>query len=213
MTKNYKTIIWDWNGTIINDVHICVDIANTMLTHQNQPTLDSNKYRNAFGFPISDYYKRIGIDLELESMEVLTKKFIPAYMEQVRNCNLHENIVETFTHFEKTNREQYILTAGHKEDVIELLQYYKIRDFFKEVEGLDNYRAESKVDRGIALLKDNNIKKEHAVLIGDTDHDYEVAEAIGIDCILIANGHQSKEKLIRATNNAIPILDGVNELI
>jgi len=213
MTKNYETIIWDWNGTIINDVHICVDIANTMLTHQNQPTLSTDDYRNAFGFPISDYYKRIGIDLELESMKDLTKKFIPAYMEQVRTCNLHQNIIETLSHFKQTNREQYILTAGHKEDVIELLQHYNILHFFKEVEGLDNYRAESKVDRGIALLKDNHIEKEHAVLIGDTDHDYEVAQAIGIDCILITNGHQSKEKLIQATNNAIPILDGVDELI
>lgn len=90
--EKYKNIIWDWNGTILNDLDICVDIANDMLKNHGNIQLTTEEYQSVFGFPITDYYNRIGIDLEVESMEVLTKKFITSYMTKVKSCQLHENI-------------------------------------------------------------------------------------------------------------------------
>ena len=109
--------------------------------------------------------------------------------------------------------EQFILTAAHKESVLGLLDHYFIKDYFKEIEGLDNHRAESKVVRGKHLIENNCIAKKETVLIGDTIHDFEVANAIGVDCILIANGHQSKNRLVEKTDNQIKVLDFIGELI
>ena len=47
-------------------------------------------------------------------------------------------------------------------------------------------------------------------LVGDTEHDYEVARAMHADCILIANGHQSKARL---QARGVPVLDDIRSLV
>ncbi len=210
--KKYDTIIWDWNGTLLNDVWLCVEIVNTILVNHNDLQLDATTYRDVFGFPITEYYRKIGIDFQKESFEVLTHKFIGSYESHVVKCELHNDVTNVLNGFADKGLHQFMLTAAHKEGVLPLLDHFSIRDFFKHVEGLDNHRAESKVERGIKLVENNEVRKEGTVLIGDTIHDYDVAREIGVDCILIANGHQSKKRLIKKTKNEIMILDELDQL-
>lgn len=208
----YENIIWDWNGTLLNDTQLCVDIANQILANHNDKQLDLASYREVFGFPITAYYEKIGIDFEKESFEQLTDIFINAYNADVKNNGLHEQVNEVLQMFGKSGIDQYILTAAYKKDAIKLLEHYGILHFFKTVEGLDNYRAESKIDRGLYLLKSNAIDKAKTILIGDTIHDLEVANALGIHCILIANGHQSKERLTAKANSVTKVIANISEL-
>lgn len=211
--KKYYNIIWDWNGTLLNDIDICVDIANEILKNHGNHQLTTESYKAAFGFPITDYYKKIGVDVEKESMEDLTKKFITNYMDGVKNCQLHEGAVSVLDHFKDHNIPQYILTAAHRDIVVELTQSYDISHYFKYIEGLDNHRAESKVQRGILLLQNNNISPAETIMIGDTDHDFEVAQAIGIDCVLVARGHQSKKRLLDAVEGHATVLNKISDLV
>lgn len=97
-------------------------------------------------------------------------------------------------YFKSNGKKQCILTAAFRVDVIELLNQYALPDFITVIEGLDNYHAASKVERGKALFNDNNVKPETCIMFGNTIHDFEVAEAMGIDCKLKAYGHQSKAR-------------------
>jgi len=213
MLKGYKIILWDWNGTILNDVDLCVGISNEVLRKSGLKELDVQHYKDVFGFPITAYYERIGIDLRKVSMESLTKQFIASYMASVRECNLQNEVEKVLTHLKAVEKKQYILTAAHTEIAEELLNHYNIRNYFLAVAGLDNHRAESKVSRGKELIKQHGIAPKEAVLIGDTLHDFEVAEALGVHCILIAKGHQSKTRLERGVNGKAIVLASVGLLI
>jgi phosphoglycolate phosphatase len=86
---------------------------------------------------------------------------------------------------------------------------YDLIRFFTKVRGLDDYYAHSKVELGRALLKEENIPADRAVLIGDTVHDYETAAAMKIDCILIADGHNSARRLKACP---VPVFENLKEL-
>ena len=210
--NKYESIIWDWNGTLLDDILVCVEIVNKLLLNHNDRQLDKEAYQAVFGFPISEYYQKIGIDLQKESFDELTVKFIGDYDEKVKHCQLHENVIHTLAQFTQQNLNQYILTAAHQESVLPLLDRFSIRNHFQFVAGLDNYRAESKVQRGFDLLEREQVNKQQTVLVGDTIHDYEVARSLGVQCVLIANGHQSKERLQKWTKNKIPVINEINEL-
>lgn len=90
LSTKYDNIIWDWNGTLLNDIDLCLGIANQMLANHQDTPLDMERYRNAFGFPITGYYEKIGIDLKKESFEVLTEKFVQQYNEGIKSCHLFE---------------------------------------------------------------------------------------------------------------------------
>ena len=212
-TKKYKNIIWDWNGTLLNDLWLSVEIANQMLADQNSSQIDTAAYQDAFGFPITAYYEKIGIDLQKESFDELTEKFVTTYNKGVINCQLHERVMDLLNHFQATAKTQFILTAAHSDMVNPLLEKFSITAYFKVIEGVDNFKAEGKVDRGVQMMKNNQLNPEETVLIGDTYHDFEVASAMGIDCIMIANGHQSKERLTNNTNPQTLVLNELKELI
>ena len=63
-----KHIFFDFNGTIINDLDLCLDLLNQILTKQNKRNLSMEEYKNVFTFPIRDYYIAAGVDFNLESL-------------------------------------------------------------------------------------------------------------------------------------------------
>ena len=83
-------------------------------------------------------------------------------------------------------------------------------DFFAKVSGLNDFYAESKIEKGKLLIEGLGFDNSQVLLIGDTAHDFEVAKSIGVDCILIANGHNSYEKLLPCNS---PLLKNLGQLI
>ena len=205
----YTHVLWDFNGTILNDLDTGIQCANALLKRRNMKTMNSlEEYYNVFGFPIIKYYERLGFDFEKESYDVLAKEWVKEYKYYSKNSKIHDGIIDVFEKIKAHNIPQFILSATEKDMLIEQVKGLGIDKYFDDILGLDNFHAHSKVEIGKEWKA--NIKPQKAVLIGDTIHDYEVAKEIGIDCILIAKGHQNKELL---TTCGVTVLDDVSELI
>ena len=79
MTKfPYKHIMWDWNGTLLNDSHMAVMVINQTLAKRDMPTIDHERYQQIFGFPVIDYYRRLGFDLWMNPLRLLAQNLLMA---------------------------------------------------------------------------------------------------------------------------------------
>ena len=205
-----KHIFFDFNGTIINDVDLCLDLLNQILTKQNKKNLTMEEYKNVFTFPIRDYYIAAGVDFNIESYESLAKWFIKVYQPLSMKCGLFDGIVDTFKALKNEGYNLYILSASEKNNLLEQCQNYEIDKYFIDILGIDNIHAASKVSIAIDYMNKHNIKGSDVLFIGDTLHDLEVAEAMGARCMLVSCGHQSKEVLSKGN---VKIIDTINDLI
>ncbi len=185
-----KLIIWDWNGTLLNDVETCVEAANIMLQERNMGFLDIDKYKNIFTFPVQDYYKILGFDFEKEPFEDLSVEYIDLYKQFSEKAPLHIGVVEALRYFQSKNYKQIILSASEQKALEYQVKERGIKPFFDSILGLNNIYAKSKLQNAINYMKDSNIDSNKALFIGDTYHDYEVAREIGVECVLVKNGHQ-----------------------
>jgi phosphoglycolate phosphatase len=112
--------------------------------------------------------------------------------------------------FFQAGKAQSILSA-YKHDLLEeMVSHYGLRKYLNGLLGMDNVYAESKVHIGLEMIKQIGCPKNEAVLIGDTLHDLDVANEMGIDCILIASGHQPKHRL--EGKGAVAVLNSAKEL-
>ncbi len=127
----------------------------------------------------------------------------------MKNCNLHELAIEVLSHFKQLGYRQFILSAMKQNMLEQTLKHFSISETFEGVFGLDNHYAVSKIERGEQLISEFRIEKDKTWIIGDTIHDFEVAEKLGIKCILIADGHQS-EKRLKSTGTVV--ISELNEL-
>ena len=206
----YKHIIWDWNGTLINDVWLVVEIMNKMLKKRNLPKIDSKKYREIFDFPVTKYYSKLGFDFSNESFEKLTVEFISEYYKRFNECKLFDEVEEVLKKITDMGISQSILSASKEDVLIEKIKYYGIDKYFNKIIGLKNHYAESKVERGKNWIAELNLNPQEVLLIGDTIHDYDVSKHIGSDCLLIANGHHSYEKL---ASLGVDVISTLKEII
>jgi len=191
----YKHIIWDWNGTLIDDVWLVVETMNKMLTKRNLPKIDSEKYKKIFDFPVMNYYSKLGFDFSKDSFEILTVEFISEYYRRFNECKLFDKAEEVLKKIRDTGISQSVLSASKEDILTEKIKYYGIGKYFSRIIGLENHYAEGKINRGKDWIAELNLHPQEVLLIGDTTHDYEVSKHIGSDCLLVANGHHSYEKL------------------
>ncbi len=196
MLKKYNQIIWDWNGTLFNDTQLCLEIINGILIRRKLEALTFKKYREIFTFPVKEYYRKAGLDFNKYPFEILGKEWINEYEKRKYEADLHKGVRKILQSISKRTKQQSILSAYSQHTLIEMVKYFNIEKYFSYLIGLDHIYATSKIDIGRKLLTKLGNKPDEAVLIGDTFHDYEVAKELGIDCILIADGHQSKKKLL-----------------
>lgn len=207
--KNKRTIIWDWNGTLLNDADHCVMCINKVLNKRHMQQIDINQYRDLFTFPVKNYYEAIGFNFEQEDFEVPAMEFIKQYYSSLYKADLHSCAYDVLTFFKRSGFKQLVLSAMEHNSLIQSLTDKGIINFFDDISGINDHYAHSKLEMGKDLINKLSIEESTTLLIGDTTHDFEVASGLGVDCILVSNGHQSQDRLLQATSNVISKLRDV----
>ncbi len=186
---------------------------NRMLSRRNLPLLTKEIYREIFTFPVRDYYKSAGFDFEKENFEVPAMEFIRCYHQLLKNSSLFPHVRKVLEKIKNKGIKQCILSAMEHNSMVDSLKDKNIFEFFDLVAGIDDHYAHSKTNVGMKLIEQLPFGKEEILMIGDSLHDLEVADELGVECLLIANGHQSKERLTAHTGNVVDDISQVQELV
>lgn len=214
MMKSNKLIIWDWNGTLLNDVNASICSMNSLLESRNISQINHTRYRDVFTFPVKEYYKKLGFNFSMESFEKLSSEYVSLYKKNSENSGLHIGAAKILDYFQMKNINQIIISAMEQQALEEQIKKSKIFYYFDTVIGLNNIYAQGKIENAKNYFKNNqNINVQECILIGDTYHDFEVSNVLNCGCILVDNGHQnlSKFKLkgnVKILNNLLEIHEG-----
>jgi len=192
---DYQHIIWDFNGTLMDDAWLCLEVMNDMLAQRGLPKLLPERYAEIFDFPVQDYYQRAGWDLEKYSFEQLSDEFMAGYHARKLECSLHAGAVNVLDTLQASSIPQSVISAAEQSMVRDLLAHYQIGQYFISARGLDNHHAAGKTTIGVKWVQELGIDPRQILMIGDTVHDHEVASAMGTDCVLVASGHHSRQRL------------------
>lgn len=202
--KNIKYIVWDWNGTLLDDIAVSMEALNVILKKATLPPVnDMEEYRRYFQFPVIEYYQKIGFDFEKTPFAKLAEEYMKYYQPHSFQCELHAYAKETLASMASLGKTQFILSASNLTFLKEQVALYDIEQYFDGIAGLDNIHAHSKAELAKSFVKELQAQPGEVVFIGDSVHDSEVAKGAGAHCILIANGHEHKEKLLRTGNKVV----------
>ena len=194
-----ELLIWDWNGTILDDACVCKTIANIMLGERNIPTLpDMDAYRAVFGFPIKSYYEKMGYRFGPgdEPYEQVADEFVVWYDRLYRDAVLRPGIEAFLDRMRAQGYRQVLLSATRRDQLLEQVAAFgSVGDRFEQKLGLTDHYAFSKAALAKAFIESTGIPPSRTLFIGDTDHDFEVSSAIGCPCVLLEGGHQSRARL------------------
>lgn len=207
------TIIWDWNGTLLDDAGICLEAINKMLQARNLPLLGLDKYREVFTFPVIDYYKEVGFNFTIEEWEPVAMEFIHLYLNALPGCDLTPFAAETLESFKQRGYRQAIISAMEHDALLKSVSELGIQSYFDYIGGIGDHYGGGKIDNARNYFNKAGLNPDQITLIGDTLHDSEVAAELQCKCILVATGHQSIERLTRTNLPVITDLSAIHSVL
>jgi phosphoglycolate phosphatase len=209
----FKHVIWDWNGTLLDDARACAEAINVLLQRRHLPPVSFQQYLDVFDFPVRDYYLQLGFDFSRDDWNSVAEEYHAVYAVTSAHAPLRQGTLATLQALHSKGVLLSVLSACELTLLRRMIDERGILGFFEHIYGLSDLFAHSKVDLGQALLNNSGLARDEAILVGDTTHDFEVARAMGIPCLLMTGGHQSGAKLSPCGCPVVSSLDAVLEYI
>ena len=202
-------VIWDFNGTLIDDVQTAVCSVNDTLHKCGLPLTDVEQYRRNMDMPITRYYEK-HFDLERVTFDFLSKEYHQGYERYRHLITCGKGAFETVRELHSRGVRQCVVSSFEQGKLLALLDEFGFLPYLDGVCGAEDDICESKVQRGSRWIKAQGIDPKTALVVGDLSHDRELAQAIGSECFLLSGGHQDKERLLRC---GCKVIDDLREVL
>lgn len=185
------TILWDWNGTLLDDTAACIDALNIMLARRGIDPIATEFYRREFSFPVKAFYKKIGVRLEDEDWDALAQEYHDVYHTLPYGLNTESLAALGLA---KSSGARQAIISAMKQDVLDAdTAPFGVAEYMEAVYGTSDLYGGTKTDRARELTR--MLGKDDYVLIGDSLHDWEVARAVGAEAVLFSGGGHSAARL------------------
>lgn len=212
MSGNHRLrfVLWDWNGTLLDDLDLCLRALNILCRRRGIPEVSLEEYRARFTFPVVDYYKSVGFDPSPESFAEAAREWVDIYVNNVwTETALYDRVETVLAEVRDSGMDQAVLSAHQHDMLLRAVEHFGLSGFFGSIRGLKDYNAESKVELGREWLRESGVEPGSILMVGDTLHDREVAGELGVRCVLVAQGHQARDRLLAA---GVPVLNTIAEV-
>ena len=206
-------ILWDWNGTLLDDTQAALDTLNIMLARRGGMPITMEFYRDHFAFPVKPFYKSIGVCLENEDWDALAREYHDVYAEQPKRLN--PETVAALERVKAAGARQSIISALRQDLLEEITTRLGVAKYMDRICGVDNLDGFGKIDRARELISalqppQPSQTSQTFILIGDSLHDKEVADALGVRCVLCGQGSHAAWRLRAVAPTGETLLDALD---
>ncbi|MEM9468636.1 MAG: HAD hydrolase-like protein [Pseudomonadota bacterium] len=220
MNSDRKLAVFDWNGTLFNDMEATHIATNACLNFFDVPPITLEEEQETFTFPLIHFYEKMGIsaDKYLKHAEEVGELFHGVYNTHKENCSLAEGAIE-FLEWLKKEDIPCIILSNHVQATLENdIARFDIQHYFENISGNVNpatiIQGKNKIKRLQAYMAENGYKPENSFIIGDSHEEPELARHMNMLCLSISGGllsptrHEKykKDYIIDSFFEALPII-------
>jgi phosphoglycolate phosphatase len=204
-------VVWDWNGTLFDDVDCCVAVANQLLGEFGLTQFSGvADYHATFRFPIVDYYRDLGFDTSEDgNFHAAAARYIELYTAASATCRLHDGALETLTALRAAGVRQVLISASQRDNLAAQIAPFGLDGLLDGVHGIDDIYAASKQSIARDWIDAEELPADTVLFVGDSEHHADIAAALGARCVLYSGGHHARAHL--ATLGP-PVIDDLREI-
>lgn len=212
-----RHIVWDWNGTLLNDAQACAAAVDALMRRRGLAGESLAGYRDRIRFPVRAYYELTGFDLEAEAYEVLCDEFGDAYARAVAGevppqsshagfpaSDIHTDVREVLEASRAAGVTHAIVSASEQGTLARQVAEYGLTPYFTSLVGRDDNHGGTKDHLVREWVRTCGYPPEQILYVGDTEHDEEAASSAGIRVAMVADGHVSAGRLHRV---GVPVFE------
>ncbi|RZU01802.1 phosphoglycolate phosphatase-like HAD superfamily hydrolase [Kribbella rubisoli] len=205
-------MVWDWNGTLLNDNHAVLAAVNEVCVGFGRPELSWGDWQAAYARPMQVSYEQIlQRTLDDEEWARVDKLYHERYDALLHTCELASGTLDVLRQCIESGRTQSLLSMWFHGRLTPTVEQYGLTSYFTRIDGLaGDVGGGSKADSLIRHLEAQQLDPATVVLIGDVVDDGQAAQAAGTQCILVSTGAMTRSAL-EATG--APVTESITEAI
>ncbi|SEQ26263.1 Phosphoglycolate phosphatase, HAD superfamily [Streptomyces sp. yr375] len=212
MQQEAAHIVWDWNGTLLDDNDAIIGATNAAFAELGLEPLTLERYRALYCVPVPKFYERLmgrlPTDAEWEAMDEVFHRY---YAEHRVRCGLTEGVVELLAGWRSAGHSQSLLSMYVHEELVPLVRGFGIEPHFVRVDGRTGPSGGSKAEHMVRHLRAlGGVAPAHTVVIGDAADDAVAALHVGARAVLYTGGSHSRASL---EGVGVPVVDTLGEAV
>jgi phosphoglycolate phosphatase-like HAD superfamily hydrolase len=189
-------IVWDWNGTLLNDLELVVRSVSESIGRFGHDPIDADSYRDHYTRPVRSFYdslfgRQVG-DMEWSD---LNKIFHEVYYAGVDTASLADDAVSVLDGASGLGFGQSLLSMSTHEHLVPTVRTHGIERYFSLITGLERPSGEVKAAHLERHLLDQDVDPGTVVVVGDTPDDHMAAVSVGARSILYDGGSHHRHVL------------------
>lgn len=204
-------LVWDWNGTLLNDFDLTIAATNAMLASYGARPVTREEHRRLFRRPIVDYYAEIlARPIGPAEFATLDRLFHAEYDKGLAQCALVAGAVEAMTEWAATGT-QSLLSMWFHDQLVPMVTRLGLAGHFTRIDGLrTGVGGGGKTEHLVRHLDALGMAGADCVVIGDTLDDADAAAAVGARCVLVSGGFTDTDRLAAT---GLPVASSPREAI
>jgi phosphoglycolate phosphatase-like HAD superfamily hydrolase len=202
-------LVWDWNGTLLDDLSLVVSATNHAFAAVGGREVDTDEHRARFRRPVAEFYAEIlGRAVDDEEFGRLDKIFHDVYRVGLTSMTLAADAKTALTSWPGS---QSLLSMWFHSELVPAVETYGLNGVFTRVDGLrTEIGGHLKAGHLATHLEELAVAGDQAVLIGDSLDDAAAADSVGAEVVLYAGGFTHPDRL-RASGR--PVADTLVEAV
>lgn len=208
-------IVWDWNGTLLHDIHAVIEATNAAFGEIGMPPISLERYRELYCVPVPRFYERLTGRLpDADEFAVLDEVFHRHYFARVDAVGLTEGAAELLAARRLAGGTQSLCSLAPHRHLLPLVRRHGIAEHFLRVDGsLARVNGVGKAEQmaaHLSALTDSGVDAARTVVIGDALDDAVAARHVGAHAVLYTGGSHSRASLAAA---GVPVVDTLAEAV
>ncbi|MFA9428963.1 HAD family hydrolase [Egicoccus sp. AB-alg2] len=210
-----RHVVWDWNGTLLDDQLVVVEALNAVLADRGLPPTDLATYQRLYTRPVQTFYERLfGRPIQPDEWEHLDDVYHHGYASALERAQLAVDAEVALHRVAGAGRSQSLLSMYRHEQLVPLVQQLGIDDHFLRIDGLRGAGGGRKAPYLEAhlehILPVTGAAPEEILVVGDAIDDAVAAQHVGARCVLYDGGSHPREEL-EATG--VPVVDTLTQAL
>jgi phosphoglycolate phosphatase-like HAD superfamily hydrolase/8-oxo-dGTP pyrophosphatase MutT (NUDIX family) len=184
----FRNLIFDWSGTLVDDLGPVIEATNAVLAPYGVPAFDREAFRRAFRLPYREFYEEWLPGVPLDELEA---RFRPAFDAAVAPVTVLPHALEKLDWCRALGIRTFVCTSMDAVAFARQLADFGLEGHFEATYAgvLDKREVIHQI------LETHRLDPAETAFIGDMTHDIETARHGGVASIAVLTGYQDAEVL------------------
>jgi len=201
MNADKKLAVFDWNGTLFDDMEATHIATNACLNFFDIPEITLEEEQELFTFPLIHFYEKVGVSVDhyLKHAKEVGELFHSVYNTHKEHCYLAKGAIELLNWLTEQDVTCKILSNHNQAILNNDVAHFNIEHYFDEISGNVDpatiVTGMNKFERLEAFMQENGYSAESSFIIGDSHEEPELARKMNILGISITGGLLSPARI------------------